>query len=174
MAVSSKYTIDGADSIQKVLQQLPVDLQKKALDNAMRAGAKIIADEAKNQAESKGIGDGGFAESITVVKPTSAQGHGAETVIVIALKKAYSRLAHIFEYGTGPRYRKSKSSSDSDGDASGGGYTGQIIAKPFMRPALDIKGSEAIKTIAGQLQQNIVIIVMQLSSRQKISLRRKR
>ncbi len=174
MANLTNFSVEGAEDIQKVLLQLPIQYQKRGLANAFRAGAQIVADEAKAQAKSKNIGDGKFAESIIVAAPTRRQRLGRDSVVVVALRKPLSRLAHIFEYGTAPRHRNSKNSRRGKKGDGGGGYTGQISARPFLRPALDAKAREAIEVIAKKTRENIETITAQLARGAKVSLRRKK
>jgi HK97 gp10 family phage protein len=174
MTNQTRIDVSGGEDIQKLLMELPLQYQKRGLDNAFRAGAKIVMEEAKSQARGKGIGDGGFVDSITVAKATKSQRLGRDSVIVIALKKTHSRLAHLFEYGTAPRFRNSKESRRGKKGDHGGGYTGRISARPFLRPALDIKGAEAIAMIAQKTKENIETIVGQLARGEKVSLRAKR
>lgn len=170
----TEYTLTGAQDIERLLLQLPVQYQKRALQNAFRAGAKIVMEEAKSQAQRKGIGSGGFVDSITLARPSRGQGLGKDSVIVIALKKTHSKLAHIFEFGTAPRFRNSGRSRRGKKGDHAGGFTGQITPTPFLRPALDIKGAEAIAMIAKVTRENIETIVRQLARGDKVSLRRKR
>lgn len=52
-------------------------------------------------------------------------------------------LAHIFEYGTKPRFTKD------------GSYRGQIVAKPFMRPAIDVNINDSKSRIALRIKQEV-------------------
>lgn len=162
--------IDGVDEVMKALEQLPVQLQKRALSAAFLRGASVVAQEARAQAHKQKIGNGGFVDSIKAVTIPRRRriGRDAETVALVALEKPLSRLAHIFEYGTGPRYRNSTKArgKGKKGDHEGG-YTGQIVARPFLRPALDIAGVRAIEVIRGILAENIESIATQLAAGSK-------
>lgn len=61
-----------------------------------------------------------ISSSIGVIKKGNYPLHA-----LIGPRYPQGNLAHIFEYGTKPRYTKD------------GSYRGQITAKPFMRPAID-------------------------------------
>lgn len=173
MAGKTEFTVSGGADIQKLLLELPVQYQKRGLYNAFQAGAKIVLEETKAQARSRNIGGGGFVDSIVLSKPQRGQGAGRDSVIVIALKKTHSALAHIFEFGTAERHRNTGGARGKKGDHAGG-YTGRIVPRPFLRPALDVKGQDAIAMIARVTNENIEIIVAQLAKGQKVSLRRKR
>lgn len=53
------------------------------------------------------------------------------------------RLAHLFEYGTGPRFRKN------------GGATGRLAMRPFMRPAWDAYKGKAIDLLKFEMAVEI-------------------
>ena len=170
--------------------QLPVEFQKKALEHAFKAGAEVIAAEVKQNIKSQGIGNSNisrafnfagsqkkrttrtrigldYADDVVIRKPTKEQKRGMnpvsrDTVFVVAMKRPRSRIAHILEFGTAPRQRKN------------GGYTGQIKARPFLRPALDTKGREAVDVILKIMRQNVETITNQLARGSKIRLSRKR
>lgn len=159
----TQFRITGGKEIQRVLEEMPRQLQRKALVHAFTEGAKLVRDGAKAQAVSL---PPGFAKALTVQRPNARyrrrRAGGRETVVVVALKRGkYSRLAHLFEFGTAERHQKS------------GRYTGRITAQPFLRPALDSQGAAAIARIARVLAENIEIIARQLRSGQKISLAKK-
>jgi len=173
MAGQTRFTVDGGKEIEKLLLELPVRYQKRALQRAFEEGAKVVLEEARSQARSHGIGGGGFIDSIVIAKPQRDQGLGKDTVVVIALKKTHSALAHLFEFDTKERFRNSDSARGKKGNHQGG-FTGRMIASPFLRPAMDIKGKEAVEIIARVTKENIETIVGQLARGQKVSLRRKR
>lgn len=171
--METDFRLEGAEDLQETLLALPIELQKAALVDSFMAGGEIVAGEARAQAQAQGIDvfddeqeayrderrklrhKGQFWESIIVV-PTNARMKrqvGTSSVVQVAVKKGFSRLAHFFEYGTGPRKRK------------GGGSTGHIEARPFMRPAADQAGPRAVQEIARRLGVNIEIIVNQLRRR---------
>lgn len=158
----TEFKIEGAREIQRVLEEMPRRLQRQALVHAFREGANIVRDEAKVKAAT--LPDG-FAQALIVARPTAKQRRRRgqhETVVVIAFKKGkFSRLAHLFEFGTAERFQKS------------GRFTGRITAQPFLRPALDTRATAATRKIAETLRDNIEIIARQLRSGQKISLAKK-
>lgn len=178
MVSSASFTLSGAEDIQKALMELPLRLQKRGLNDAFKFGAQMVADEAKNLASGRGVPKK-LINAIKVAKPTRRQLRDlvaesrSSTIYVIALEKPYSRLAHIFEYGTVQRFRnKSKKRRGEKGDRAGGS-TGQILAKPFLRPALDTRGPQAIKDIQARLAENIELIASQMAKgKARISFRR--
>lgn len=156
MAGKTEFTVSGAEEIQKLLLQLPLEYQKKALYNAFRAGAQVVADEAKAKAPDA------IADAIVVGKPQRKHRLHKDSVAVISVKKGPSRLAHLFEFGTSERRHRD------------GSRTGRMKATPFFRPALDSMSEAAIAVVARVTRENIEIIVNQLAKGQKVSLRRKK
>lgn len=156
MAGKTEFTVSGAEEIQKLLLQLPLEYQKKALYNAFKAGAQVVADDARARAPDV------LADKIVVGKPRRAHRLNKDSVVVIAVRKGPSRLAHIFEFGTAERRH------------SDGHRTGRIRPTPFFRPALDSMSEAAIAVVARVTRENIEIIVNQLAKGQKVSLRRKK
>jgi hypothetical protein len=152
-----KFNIEGGKEIEAALKRLPVEYQKKALYNAFRAGALKVAKEAARKAPTPELG-----EALTVRKPTRRQRTTPGTVAVVALRRPVSRLAHLFEFGSAPRKQKD------------GHETGQHPARPFLRPALDLMGPEAIRAIAEITKENIAEIALRLSKGQKVRLRSRR
>lgn len=156
MTRSANFTLTGGKEIQKVLKEMPVRMQRRALVHAFRQGANLVKGAAKNKAPNEN-----FAKAITVARGSGRTRPTKNTVVFLALKKPYSRLAHLFEFGTVERFQKS------------GRATGRIIAQPFLRPALDEKGQQATETIARVLKENIYLIIKQLTRGQKVSLAKK-
>lgn len=160
----TEFKITGGREIAQLLREMPRQYARKGLVESFRAGAKIVADEARLQAGAK-ITEA-FASDIVVARPNAGQrntrGQG-DVVVVVGFRTARrrSRLAHIFEFGTADRYGKD------------GHFTGRIIARPFFRPAIDAKGAEAIGVIAKRTAENLEIIATQLARRQKVSLAKK-
>lgn len=173
MAGTTEFSIAGAEGIQKVLMGLPVQLQKRALYNAFKAGAEIVAEEARQKALRHGLPTS-FTDDIIAGKPTRRQRLGKETVAVVALKTGHSGWGHILEFGTAERIRNSKSSRRGKKGNRAGGRTGRIAPHPFLRPALDIKANAATEAAARILRENVETITRQLAAGQKISLKRKK
>src|SRR5690606_1658349 len=84
---------------------------------------------------------GNRAVAVAVVKDIQASGanpvitrtvateqrrvRAATKAFIVGLRKPFSSLGHLFEFGTAPRYRKD------------GSYAGQMPATPWIRPALE-------------------------------------
>ena len=122
------FRIEGAEELEKVLKLLPKELEKKALDSAFKAGANIVAQDAKGRVP---VDTGELRDAIVVRKARSRQ-RSKGIIAVVGIKKPTSRRAHLTEFGTK-----------------------NAAAKPFLRPAIDIKGQDAIAVIGRKLKENI-------------------
>ena len=112
----------------------------KLIDDLRKAGAEIqlqdtlkkegqrVIDDAKALAP---VESGDMRDSIGFI---TAKDTKFKNTVLIGLRKNYYNhyLGVMFEFGTEPRIKKST-----------GRYTGELIPKPFMRPALD-KNRQAI------------------------------
>lgn len=160
----TSFQITGGKEIARVLREIPKQYQRKALTEAFRAGAEIVAAEARQQAARAVTAD--FAADIIVARPNAkerrSRGQG-QTIVVVGLKRGRrrSRLAHLFEFGTADRYGQD------------GHFTGKIKISPFFRPAMDNKGAQAILMIAQRTRENLEIIARQLARGSKVSLSKK-
>lgn len=126
---TKKSVIRGAADIAKVLKRLPEKMTEQVLVQALRAGGKPIVKEAKDLVP---VRSGDLKKSIVVRKATKKQRKGGAGLVAIGFTKPTSRRAHLIEYGTST-----------------------TRAQPFMRPALDHKGDEAIAAIGTQLGKSI-------------------
>jgi len=107
MAIDFKIT--GARELERLLKQLEPRSSKRAGDRALRAGAKIVADDAKRRVP---VDTGELKRAIAArIEKRSRYG---ERVINIGVKRPVSRRFHLTEFGTA-----------------------FAPAQPFMRPALE-------------------------------------
>lgn len=141
-------------STQKMLREAPVTMEK-ILRGAARAGARPIADEAKDLAVSDDVRDN------IVIRSKAGDGR---IVVRITVKAgwAYS-VGTWLEWGTDPHFisvadeqRGGKSIGRINAEVRegslviGGKFVGQTVhhpgatPSPFLRPALDLRASEGI------------------------------
>ena len=141
----------------------------KVLAGAGRAGGKVIADEAKSRVTSDAVRE----DIRTRVKTTEGL-----IVVTVDVKKGWGRsLGTWLEYGTDPHLisvddrqsggrtvRRINMLAKSEGSHSlviGGKFVGATIMHPgarpapFLRPALDIGGQEAIATAQAYLNARV-------------------
>jgi HK97 gp10 family phage protein len=112
--------IEGLDKVLKALSEVGKAITDQEVKKIVRDEAMALINTAKSKAPSQDIQESiGFIErnenkftKTVLIGPRYYGGHSGQ-------------LAHTFEYGTVERFTK-------DGKARG-----MIIARPFMRPALD-------------------------------------
>lgn len=127
-------TVSGLAEIEKLLKALPDKPAKSALQSGLRAGGKVIQQEAIDRAPvlkgdprvvnyrgKKRIIVPGLLKKSIIVR-ANQKGPGAVNFLVAVTKLAF--YAHWVEWGTQ-----------------------KMRAQPFMRPALDAKGEAAIQVM---------------------------
>jgi HK97 gp10 family phage protein len=147
----SEIHVTGLAQLQALLDELPARIEGNVVRGALRAGAKVVSDEAKRLCPVGKTGD--LRDSIRV---TLRSKHGRISAMVKA-GNARAFYAHMVEFGTArhwikPKNRKSlfvagllREAVDHPGAKK----------EPFMRPAIDSKAGEAIDVMAAYLRDRI-------------------
>lgn len=146
----SELSILGLKELDAALQELPAKLEKNILRGAMRAGAKVMLDAARQQVP---VRTGALRDSLTV---RSGYQRGRVTGTVRAgNSKVY--YAHMVEFGTAKHFIKPKTARSlfiaglfRDGVDHPGARS-----RPFMRPAFDSSSPAAIEAMAEYLRERI-------------------
>jgi len=174
---ASGVEIKGLEELQSALKQFPQNIQKNIMRGAVRAGASLIAKDAKANVPSN---TGVLKDSIGIVagKPknknfirfwvTPREGFMRTVKFTLAdgtkwkIKgEADGWYAHMVEFGTHSKrieplspktkyYGKRKKKRDAIVSQGGGSP-----AQPFMRPAYENKGEEAIEATKEYLAKRI-------------------
>ena len=148
--------IRGGEELARALKSLPAKLEANVLRGALRAGARVIQEEAKAQVP---VDDGRLRDSIRISGGLK-RGRASAQVIAGGNKKGQPWYAHLVEYGTKPhdiRPAKGKSLFFA-------GLLRRLIrhpgarAKPFMRPAFDQKRDEAVSRIGQYVRDRLAKI----------------
>ncbi|MGQ5524257.1 HK97-gp10 family putative phage morphogenesis protein [Chitinimonas sp. PSY-7] len=144
--------------IDEVLKQLPARVEANILRGALRAGAEVIAEDARNRVVHV---SGDLADSVRV----SARVYRRAGKVVVSIKAGSQAgkgrknvyYANMVEFGTRrheikPKYRRSLFVA---------GVMRQLVrhpgakAKPFMRPALDTKAQAALTVASDYLRARL-------------------
>ena len=133
---NKKMKVHGLKEIDRVLRQLPNELQKKAIFFALRKGAQVVAADMKNRVP---VRTGDLRDSIADVRTAKKAARGGAQVR-IGFRKPHSRRAHLTEFGTSTQ-----------------------PAQPFVRPAIDAKGKQAIEVVGAELVKATVRIAKKLA-----------
>jgi HK97 gp10 family phage protein len=148
------------DAIGKAIAEFPLLVQQNAAKRAMRQGANVLRDEARLRAPKR---SGKLAASIK----TSVSMRGMLVVAKVRLRGEHAYLGRFIEYGVAAHFISAGAKKGGTIRVSGGGeheamklgsdyVTGTILhpgfaPRPFMRPALEAKGTEAAEAVRQSL-----------------------
>lgn len=156
--MDATFEIQGLRELQQAMQQLPARIERNIMSGAVAAGTRVVLAETKIRAPDSRIK--------AALSSRSKKARRGEIIREIYLKQKKGRdtfYAKFFEFGTASYYtgkgrsvRKPYLIPKKPGKTIRIGrnlVTKQIIhpgikPQPFLRPALDIKGQEAIRTMA--------------------------
>jgi HK97 gp10 family phage protein len=132
MAGEVKFDIRGAKEMNELLNKLGPQVASRVADQALRAGAKLIVDEAKRLVP---VGRTGNLRDSIIAQRQRRTGED-QRVILIGFDKdapgSPSSRAHLVEFGTA-----------------------HSAAKPFMRPAMDSQAANALGEMGKVLARGI-------------------
>ena len=149
--MATDIEITGLAELKKQLEKLPANIEKNITRGALRAGAKVFQDRAKELCP---VGKTGNLKNSIKIK-TSAKNGKISAQVVAGDKKAY--YVHMVEGGTIAHMiapKKSKSLFVA-------GLLRQLVdhpgakRQPFMRPAFDEKQRESLDATAAYLKKRI-------------------
>jgi HK97 gp10 family phage protein len=152
--MASQLNITGGKELAEFLKTLPAKLERNVMRGAMRAGAKVVADEAKRNVPTR---MGALKKSIRVSSKTNKG-------MVSASAKAGNKkvfYASWVEFGTAPHkivaqkmFLRFKAKDGKMVTTYSVNHTG-AISKPFMRPALDSKAADSIRAVGQYVKQRM-------------------
>lgn len=156
--MSDLMHIEGGAELFKALGELPVKIERRVLRGALRAGAKVIEEEAKRRVPVK---TGALRDSIRV--STSARGGQVTATIKAGGKKGGQvYYAHLVEYGSAPHVILPGGGTKAGKVlASAARILGEKVDHPgsaphqFMRPALDTQAQAALDAMADYARTRI-------------------
>jgi len=146
----NELNVKGLSDLNKLLNEFPAKVEGNIMRGAMRAGAKVFEDRAKQLVPVK---SGSLRDSIKV-RTRSKRGRVSATVSA-GDKKAF--YAHMVEFGTAQHFIKPKSRKS----LFFAGLAMDVVdhpgakSKPFMRPALDGGQTEAVNAAADYIRKRI-------------------
>ena len=152
MAKFESVQVQGLDQLAKALRELPQRVARNGLRAAVYAGAKVIRDEAKLHAPvaTGNLGanqppPGTLKRSVIMKQIPELSGAQKQTF--------YVTVRH------GKTYRKQAKKGNLSQDAWYWRFvefgTVKMSARPFLRPAFDMKKHEAVTAIKTRLAQRI-------------------
>lgn len=140
--MATYQNIKGGEELQALLNSLAPKLEQNIMRGAMRAGAKVILEEAKRNVPVKS----GELRNSLKISTKSKKGTVTASVKSGNKKVYYSRFV---EFGVAAH----SISATGKGFLNFGGIFAKSVdhpgatAKPFMRPAIDSKSTEAIDAV---------------------------
>lgn len=159
--------VRGREEVRRYLAQLPKEIETKLLRGAGRAGGKVLADDARERAAAKETRD-------DIVLKTSSR--GGRIVVTVTVRAGWGYSLGVWqEWGTEPHFirvaedqRQGRSVGRINQLAKtgslviGGQFVGDIVyhpgarPSPFLRPALDLRGADAIAAAQAYINSRIV------------------
>lgn len=166
--MSDTVHVKGLSDLQRFLDQLPAKIEKNIMRSALRAGAKVILEEArarvpvstpnaKNQSL-YGAYSGALRDSLRV---TTRYSRGKISASVKA-GGGTKRGADVFyaqwvEYGTRPHVITARNRAYLS--FAGGAYKSVnhpgAQPRPFMRPAMDTRSEDAVIAVGRQIKARL-------------------
>lgn len=159
-AVFHSSKLEGAKELDQIMRDLPAKFRKRGVKSAFQEGGRLLLSEIRGNAPSNVFSD----NEIHLVPAGSTRAYkspNANDLYAIAVSQPKSRLAHIFEFGTGERVQKTT-----------GRRTGRIRQEPFMRVSVLTKGDYVVKRIIDQLWVNMRFLLKELNAGNNPDLRK--
>ena len=138
------HEINGAEQLQKLLKNFPERIQRDVLNSVAARGATVVKKHArKNIRQNGSVETGALLHSLKTKKKKGV--HGEQWIYT----KNTAYHARLVEFGTVPRKLKKPIPFEiQPGVWITLSYTGQMPAKPFMRPAVEENQQEVLKEMA--------------------------
>ena len=140
MSVDLKFDRKGRGDIERTLAQLPAGTAKGLVRRVLKRELKPIADMAN--ALYPGAEDDVVRVTSKVAR-TQPQPEKRKDLVTMGVGAAGSRVAHLLEWGTGPRHW------------ANGKYTGQVAPQAFLAPAWDAYRGQIMDSLARQIWAEI-------------------
>jgi HK97 gp10 family phage protein len=161
MANSEVVQVQGLDQLSRALKELPDRVARNGLRASVYAGAKVIRDEARLKAP----------VAIAALGPDQPPpGTLKRSVIMKQIPElsGKSRQTFFVTVRHGKKYRKQGKKGNLSQDAWYWRFvefgTVKMAARPFLRPAFDLRKNDALDAIKTRLAERIEQAVQELGS----------
>jgi HK97 gp10 family phage protein len=144
-------SITGGRELDRLLQTLPVKMERNIMRGALRSGAKVVLDEVKQRIPE----DTGQLRASARITTRYRKGTVTASVKVGNFVAWY---AHLVEFGTRPHVIRPR---NPGGAMRFGNVETRSVdhpgtrARPFMRPAADASLNEAIAAVTRRIRQKL-------------------
>ncbi len=164
----TSVTIGGFDRLERALIQLPIRNSKNVLRRSIRAGIKVVLDQAKLNVP---VESGLLRKSLGI---RFKRGRPGQVFVQMGPRKNRDKkkdpwYAHLVEFGTRPHslrkrdklanFRTGRRSRQTQGSKMHPGAR----SKPFLRPAFDTKAQDAIDKFRDEVFRNIDVEIRRLA-----------
>lgn len=149
--MSNDISLKGGRELQAFLNSLPAKMEASIMRAALRAGAKVVLEDAKERLTANGSVDSAKLRDSLRVSTRSRRGQVSATI------KTSVYYARFVEFGTQqheikPRRRKSLFLAGVAREAVKHPGAGD---KPFMRPALDTSAPQALAAVGDAIRKRL-------------------
>lgn len=154
----SETQVKGLAELQKALDELPEKIAANVMRGAMRAGAKVLADEARLQAPVLSgelrdtIRHAAKIENGVAIGYVRAGPRGGKNLSKADAKKGW--YVRFVEFGTAAHIIKARKGKTLFLGVSKVNHPG-ATKKPFMRSALDQGAGRALAAVAGYIRKRL-------------------
>lgn len=141
--------VKGLAELQKMLNTLAPKMEKNIMRGALRAGANVIKEEAKQNINSI---SGQLAKGLKV----STSGKGGEVIASVKAKGPHGYIANWVEFGTKPHTITAEEGSLLlDATFAGSVDHPGASPHPFMRNSLDAKSGAAVVAVGEYIKKRL-------------------
>jgi HK97 gp10 family phage protein len=152
----SDVKVKGLAELQKALDTLPAKIEANIMRAALRAGAAVIAAEAKQNVNSV---SGDLAASIRFGAKLNRRAGGVEAYIRAGGKAKKNRktvfYAHMVEQGTAAHIIKARPPNKMLAIGYAQVQHPGSRKRPFMRPALDRQSDAAVRAVGEYIRHRL-------------------
>jgi len=160
MAKRETFKIEGLAELGKALRELPERVARNGLRVSVYAGAKVVRDEARARAPKA-------AQSLGPNQPPPGTLKRSVIMKHIPELSSLTRQTFFVTVRYGKKYRKQGKKGNLSQDAWYWRFvefgTRKMRARPFLRPALEAKRSEAGQAMKDRLSERIEMEASKLS-----------
>lgn len=147
---SRDEVIAGGRELDRLLQTLPVKVERNILRGALRSGAVPLRDDVKRRAP---IDSGQLRESVRI----TSRARKGQVSASVKVGNFVAWYAHLVEFGTRPHVIKARLGGAL---GIGGKAVRQVThpgiqGKPFIRPAADATTPEAIREVTKYIRKRL-------------------
>ncbi len=160
MAKRETFKIEGLAELGKALRELPERVARNGLRVSVYAGAKVVRDEARARAPKA-------AQSLGPNQPPPGTLKRSVIMKHIPELSSLTRQTFFVTVRHGKKYRKQGKKGNLSQDAWYWRFvefgTRKMLARPFLRPALEAKRREAGQAMKDRLSERIEMEASKLS-----------